>query len=282
MLFEGKVAEFYGNVQATQENSRLLCQKMIANFDRPVSLKEGNKGGQNPKVDNLMCDQSVEIEERVQQGDQVVSIRRLVAPAANMDNVKKFVWTSGPGEVRIFQLGSSDDFLGKPAPAGTSAKKDVQQEFKITHVRFGGKLQGTTGEHRMATFFDDVEVVHVPATRPDMVIDIDRMPPGGMYLHCEKLTVWTHRLPQGRNSQEMQAEHKVRVQTQEYYGNADMVTFDEAEDKVIFKGVPGTPAVLYKYKGPGANPDKITGQKIIYWRKANRFIVEDSTGLITN
>lgn len=282
MNFEGKFAEFYGNVQATQENSRLLCQRMTASFDRPISLKDGNKAGQNPKVDNLMCDQSVEIEEKVIQGEQLVSIRRLVSPYATMDNAKKLFYTSGPGEVRIFQLGSSDDFLNKPPPRGAVAKKEATQEYKITHVRYGGTLQGTTGEPRMATFFDNVEVVHVPATRPDMIIDIDKMPEGGMYMHCEKLTVWTHRLANGRNSQEMRAEHKVRVQTKEYYGNSDVVTYDEAQDKVIFKGGKGNPAVLYQYIGPGVPPNRISGEKIFYWRNSNKFEVENSTGLITN
>src|SRR5262249_23247002 len=102
MRFDGLGADFFGGVQATQENSRLLCLNMPVTFDRPVSLKGGPKGGPSPKVDKLLCDKNVFIEEETRQGAQLQSYRRLVAPEVSLDNAYKKAEISGPGEVRIF------------------------------------------------------------------------------------------------------------------------------------------------------------------------------------
>jgi hypothetical protein len=297
MLFTaGMNAEFYGGVQAVQDNgnSRLLCQMMQVVFDRPISLKEGNRGGQPAKVDKLVCHQSVEVEEIRRENGQLVSIRRLVSPVVDVDNADKKVEAPGPGEVRIYQLGSADDDW-RPGATGTSAAKpapgakkptapgktDPASEYKITHVRYQGKMWAKTQEPRKVTFFDNVEAVHGPANQPDVVIDVDKLPPGWMFIQCGRLDVLTRRLAQGRASQEMIAQHKVQVQAQEFWGSADVVKYEEAYERVIFEGK-DSPAVLFRITAPGAAPERLTGMKIFYYRKTNTFDVQKSTGLSTN
>jgi hypothetical protein len=304
MNFYGKNAEFRGGVQAVQEGSRLLCQEMQVAFDRPISLKEGNKGGPSPKVDKLLCDKSVRIEEETKEGPKLQSYKYLVAPVVDIDNTEKTVNALGAGEVRIFQLGTADDPLtqrppadarpaagAKPAvaakPTAGTAKsppgkgKEVQEEFKITHVRFKGKMWGKnkTKDNRTVTFLDDVEVVHVPAEKPDLVIDIDHPPPGCMYLRSEKLTVLAYKLPDGRSNQEMVAERKVYVKSAEFEGIAETVKYDEVQDRVIFEGGKNGKAILYRVKTRGGVQDNITASKIIYWRKTNDMKVENASGL---
>jgi lipopolysaccharide export system protein LptA len=296
MLFTGMNAEFRGGVQAVQDNgnSRLLCQEMQVVFDRPISLKEGNRGRQPAKVDKLVCHQNVEVEEIRRENGQLLSIRRLVSPAVDMDNADKKLDASGPGEVRIYQLGSADDewkpgtvvaSSAKPTPTAKKpaapGKQSDASEYKITHVRYQGKMWAKTQEPRKVTFFDNVEAVHGPATQPDMVIDVDKLPQGWMYIQCGRLDVLTRRLTGGRASQEMIAQHKVQVQAQEFWGNADVLKYEEAYDRVIFEGR-DSPAVLYRVTAPGAPPQRLTGMKIFYYRKTNTFDVEKSTGLSTN
>ncbi len=296
MLFTGMNAEFYGGVQAVQDNgnSRLLCQEMQVAFDRPISLKEGNHGRQPAKVDKLVCHQNVEVEEVRRENGQLLSVRRLVSPSVDVDNADKKVDASGPGEVRIYQLGSADEdgkpgtliaSSAKPTPGAkrpaAPGKPGAASEYKITHVRYGGKMWAKTQEPRKVTFFDNVEAVHGPADQADMVIDVDKLPQGWMYIQCGRLDVLTHRLPDGRTSQEMIAQHKVQVQAQEFWGNADVLKYEESYDRVIFEGR-DSPAVLYRITAPGAPPDRVTGMKIFYYRKTNTFSVEKSTGLSTN
>jgi hypothetical protein len=297
MLFNGTNAEFRGGVQAEQENSRLLCQELQAAFDRPVSLKEGRKDGPQPKVDKLLCDKNVQIEDVTRQGAFLVGYKRLVAPLVDLDNAEGIVTAPGPGEVRIFQLGSADDTFGQSggpgaAPqdrtkraasstdrSGGKTEKETKQEFKLTHVRFRDRMQANN-KQRTANFLGAVEAINVPTGKPDLKVDIDKPPPGCIYLKCENLHILTNHLPDGRASQELIARRKVLVQAQgEFWGVADIVKYDELQQRVIFEGTDGNMATLYRIKGQGGQQEKITGRKIIYWRQTGDWRIEDGSGI---
>ncbi|HEX5273585.1 MAG TPA: hypothetical protein VFW33_23980, partial [Gemmataceae bacterium] len=71
MRFEGSFAEFHGNIQAQQANSRLTCQMLQVYFDKPVTLSEQRgadkkdrpKGEEPARAKKLLCDRSVRVEE---------------------------------------------------------------------------------------------------------------------------------------------------------------------------------------------------------------------------
>jgi hypothetical protein len=72
----------------------------------------------------------------------------------------------------------------------------------------------------------------------------------------------------------MEAYRKVYVQAQEFSGNADVVKYDEAEDRIIFEAAEGSRVTLDRVRTPGSPPEKLIGKKIYYWRKTNTFKVE--------
>jgi hypothetical protein len=317
MLFNGKNAEFRGGIQAEQLNSRLLCEEMQVAFDRPISLKEGEKKGEpKPKVDKLLCDKSVQIEDVTRENGKLVGYKRLVGPVVSLDNEEQIVTAPGPGEVRLLQLGTSDEsfptppttsavskgtksppakgaasITPQPAKGGrgaggagghagaTPASKDQpNQELYLTHVRFSQRMQ-TFNKQRTAYFYGDVQVVHLPSDNPDLKIKIDPLPPRCIYLRCEKLEVFSHLLPNGQRNQELKAHKKVVVQAQEFWGLADVVKYDESLDRLIFEGSEGNPATLYRTRGQGAQQEKVSGKKILYWRKTNLYKIEDGQGI---
>jgi hypothetical protein len=140
MLFNGKFAEFHGGIQADQENARLTCQSMQVFFDRPISLKQGNSGDKPVKVQTLVCDRSVRIEDSVMEGNKLVKWQQITGaavevyaleneeadarPKPNSSGTSKSegnqlkAW--GPGTVRIFQPGSSDPLSAPPPNGGGS------------------------------------------------------------------------------------------------------------------------------------------------------------------
>ncbi|MBV9122330.1 MAG: hypothetical protein JO112_03080, partial [Planctomycetes bacterium] len=134
MLFDGKCAEFHGDIQAKQQNSRLLCQEMQVFLDRAISFKEGDRGRQPAKVQKLLCDKQVFVEDKTLQGTQLVNYKRLTTPVVSFDNEEGKVTAAGPGLVHILQPGSDEDPLlnpttpnsgPKPAPArGKEKDKD--------------------------------------------------------------------------------------------------------------------------------------------------------------
>lgn len=96
MVFFGAFAEFYGSIQAEQENARLACQHLQVMFDRPISLKKGMGGDQPAKVSKLVGDkgandQLVRVEDRTFARDsgQLQKYQLLMGSAVVMTTVPR-------------------------------------------------------------------------------------------------------------------------------------------------------------------------------------------------
>jgi lipopolysaccharide export system protein LptA len=277
MFFNGRDAEFYGGVQGEQENARLACQTMHVFLDRMVSLKEGDKGKQQAKVDRLVCDKNVRIEDSERENGKLLKYQRLDSKELDSDQQNNEAKAAGPGVVRIIQLGDKDDGVpggSRAKPAANNAPKE--EVLKLTRVTFLGRMW-TNNATRTAIFSDNVEVVNVPSDNPDLPIDIDHLPEGGLYLRCERLKVYSQKdAATGKASQQMEACRKAQVQAKEFWGRAETIKYDESKEQVIFEAgpEPGSMATLYRVTQPGAQPDVITGKKITYWRRTNDFKVD--------
>jgi hypothetical protein len=281
MLFNGKDAEFRGGVQAEQLSSRLLCQWMQVVFDKPISLKEQDRSPQRARIDHLVCDKNVQVEDITRENGKLVAYRRLVAPDLAMDNEVGTVHASGPGQVRMLQMGEAGNGLPGPPSQGRAAQGGAapKQEMKLTHIRFRGRMQANN-KARTAVFFDDVQLVYLPSDNPNLTIDLNHLPPDCFYMRCEKLNVYEHLSADGKTkTQEMIAQHKVSVEGQDFSGSAEVVKYDGAQDRIIFEAEEGGLAVLTRQRAPGARPDRLSGKKIIYWRKTGESRVEDGHGI---
>jgi hypothetical protein len=174
------------------------------------------------------------------------------------------------------QEADSDDFAS-PGPAKPKSAAPSVRVLKLTRVQFQGKMF-TNNRTRTAKFYDNVRVTHVPTDNPELDVNLDRLPPGGMHLKCAMLEVYT-RSENGKNTQEMEARGRAFVQTPEFYGQADTIKYVEAKDLVIFEGKDGDPATLWRLKANrGEAVDEIRGKKIIYNRKTNTHQIEGGTG----
>src|SRR5262249_7896388 len=137
MDFNGKYAEFQGDIQAEQDSGRLLCKRLQVFLDRPVSLKEGEKQGQQPRVEKLVCETLVRIEDSQRENGKLRSYKRIESPELELDNDDGQVVAPGPGVVRLVQPGNKDE-LGTPK-AGTAPGQGAQakgskadEELKFT------------------------------------------------------------------------------------------------------------------------------------------------------
>lgn len=277
MQFDGRHAVFQGDIQAEQERSRLLCQEMQVFLDKPVSLKESQKGTASAKVKELVCDKSVRMDELVADKDgKIVRKTRVMAPVVAVNNEDGEMNAPGPGVVYLLQYANADD--GPGAPKRDANKPPPPQQLKLTRINYLDRLYSNNSK-RTATFYGSVEVVNLPTENIDETIDVDNPPKGCLYLRCEQLKVYSQKEPDGRTSQQMDAMRHVVVQSQEFWGVADRVTFDESKDLVILEGGENGKATLYRDRVKGGNGDKIQGTKIWYWRKTNDFKVEGGRSL---
>ena len=289
MLFDGKFAEFEGGVVAYQDDASLRSQNMQVTLDRAVSFKEGQKDGQNAKVEKLACDGKVfVVEEKKDAKGNREQYHRLESTQVSLDNVLELVNASGPGKVIIISNGTEDQGLAPPGPAtaGSTAKGEKLppqpkgEELQLTRIDFLTRMYSNNKDNvRTSKFYDNVQIYHAPGDRPDMKMDPDHPPKGGFYMRCEILTVYTMKIANDKTSQIMQAERKVSFRTQEFYGNASSAKYNQSQEIMIFEGVPGNPAKLYQFV-PGTNQTReIQGMKILYNRRTGAIDVKDATGI---
>jgi lipopolysaccharide export system protein LptA len=303
MMFGGKFAEFHGSIQAEQDNGHLACEGLQVFFDRPISLKEGNKNEQPAKVQNMVCDRAVRIEETVLEGDREVKYQSLNGIYVAVDTIKdddagpakqdkkenSEVHASGPGSVRIFQRGGPDPMAapgeqGKPAtapptgPPGQQPKKPGEEgQLKLTYVTFASNMYANN-KTNTAIFRGNVRVLDMPSDSPlkdkDLDTLVDNMPKEAMYMTCDRLTVLT-RQENGKASQEMEGVDRVTVRSKEFSGRCGKLTYNEAKDQIIFHGTDTEPARLFRVLHKGDLADEITGKKITYIRSTGDFQVDE-------
>jgi hypothetical protein len=299
MLFDGQDAQFWGRITAEQDTGHLACQYLRAVMDRKVSFREGEREKQHAKVQKLLCDKKVWIEDVKRDGRRLVAYKRMECQELNVDNDAESddtrINAKGPGKVRIFQSGSKDEHRPganrapqtQPPPSNVSRKPNgpppaKTEEFKLTQVIYPDSMTGNN-KRGIATFYGGphgiVVVYHLPTDDPDLKIREDRLPSGGLYLTCKRLEVLSQKFPDGTSKQVMWAYDNTYVEGenfegQTFSGHADIIKYDESKEIVIFEAKEGNLATLYQQKVVGGNPEKITGRKITYNRITGEFNIE--------
>jgi hypothetical protein len=285
MYFNGQSAQFRSGVRAAQDNGHLACDNMTVNLDRKVSLREGDKGSQPARVQQLVCENDVWVEDRTYRGKLLVNSSLLSCPELVLDNDSDIpgekpsskVRAGGPGQVRLFRLGAKDNFYSDPRPpAGQGGKKE--EEFKLTIVHYRDRMYADNGSG-VAHFFGQVLAVHVPTNNPDLRINPNRPPPNFMMLTCERLEVLKLKKADGSSQQVMTAYQKVLMEGPEFSGSADVMKFDESKDLIVLEGSQGSPALLEKWKSPGSPRDRVRGEKIFYSPKSGEYHMEHGSVL---
>jgi hypothetical protein len=275
MVFDGKMAEFFGNVQGQQEAARLRCDSMLAIMDRVISFKEGQKENKGAKVDYVQCNHRVYIvDEKRDNRGKILQASIFEGKQMEVDNGQNssLLIGGGAGRVRHLAPGSSD--LGAPGQP-VDPKKAGEQEMKLTRIEFKGNMfsKMVTKTSKQAKFYDQVEVYHFAAERIDAEMDANRPPKNGFYLRCETLNVSTQEV-EGKTSQRMHAERNVEIRTENITAFCDTLKYDEAQDQIILEGKDGNPVQLFEKKIDQAQPKKVSAGRILYNRKAGTWQID--------
>src|SRR5205807_6825879 len=139
----------------------------------------------------------------------------------------------------ILQMGARGEELptapspDKPARPGPAAKP-AEEELKLTRVAFEQHMLASNTT-RTAVFLGNVEVIHLAADDPDVPVDVTKpLPKGAMFMRSDHLKVQSCKNPDGKTShQEMEANGHVLVQSPDFWGRGDRVTYDESKELVI-------------------------------------------------
>lgn len=318
MLFSGTFAWFYGNIQAEQDHARMACQRLQVFFDRPISLKEGMRGSQPVKVSKLFGDKGddgkpVRVEDQTFEGGRLQKYQMLMGSSIQMTTVPRDeegtshggknndaneVTLSGPGVLRILQRGGVEAVpkpdqltVSQPAsndrrPPSSPAPAAQGEEMKLTYISFE-RLMKASSLTNVASFWGAVRVLNLPCEDPHLNIDLDAMlasdlPPGALYLRCNRLRVGTYQKPiyvsadqkQLRAYQVMDALGQVYVQGKDFTAQCDHMTFNEEKDQVIFIGEGDNLAVMSKGEIKGEKRKILKGKRLIYIRSTGQVYVD--------
>jgi hypothetical protein len=93
-----------------------------------------------------------------------------------------------------------------------------------------------------------------------------------MYLAGAQVTV-VDRGEKDKPMREMRAVGRVLLQARDYWGRADVVTFDENKDQIILDGGEDGKATLFRIEVVGQKPTEVRGKKIIVIRSTGHFTV---------
>jgi lipopolysaccharide export system protein LptA len=212
----------------------------------------------------------------------------------------------GPGDVRILQRGGIDsttgpgngprtdaggrrEVVGKPTtlvrgepPSRRPPQRGGGQsdELTMTYVHFGQRMLANSKTNK-ASFYEAVEVLHFPWDPAHplheefdiMEIRSRELPPGWMYLRCNRLVVVDQK-EGGISHQQMEANVRVYARTSEFAAEASRMTYDQQKDLVVFYGTDSAPARFTKYGGKGTTLNEFTGRTIAYSRSTGKCQVD--------
>ena len=294
MFFNGQDADYFGGVTAYQDNSSLQSSTLQVALDHKVSLKEGQKAGNEAKVEKVVAHNNVVVIDVVKDEkdkDKNQSVRRLEARQMQVDNVINSINATGPGKASALQYGT-EDVLGetgkkqtKTATPTAAKASDKTPQLMLTRIFFQDRLYSAplanSPSTRQSKFYGNVLAIQVPADDLDVTIDPGKLPKGGMMIQCEVLTVQSKQMPDQKAQQEMRGERKVCCWNgTDMSARADVVTFSEASNIVTFEGTPGNPATVYQIiGGQGGQPRTTTAGKILYNRDTGAVRVDDGRSI---
>jgi hypothetical protein len=290
MHFDGLLASFYGNVEATQNTTSLLCHMMRVRLTRPIALAQVSAdrkpGNAPPAVETVVCGKDsaptapdVTITQSESDVRGLVKYQRIESTEVDINKEEGKLHAPGRGQVWLLQLGPKGQPGQLPGvPAATAAKPapnaPVEEEHKLTWVRFTGSMSADSPK-RTVKFWsskgDYVDVLHMPLDNPGLNLKMDyvmtHLPQGAMHVRCQLLTVFTSKTPDGKQFQMMEATGRAFVNWQkEFYGWAETIKFDESKQQVILEGTDDNPATVQKFQVRGGTPGVSVATKFIYNR----------------
>jgi hypothetical protein len=296
MHFNGILARFQGSVQADQDNTKLTCHGMQVTLDRPVRLNQQQPGAgpaaKAANVEKVVCETTgkdgaspVSVVDSLRENGAITRYQRIESQELAVFKSEGRLEAPGPGEVRIMQKGPKDMQAPPPRPVAQPVSKSktsapplppaapAQEEQKLTWVRYGQKLTVYNDKH-IANFRKNVEVLHIPFDNPVLHQKFDdvvaKLPPRALYLKCDELEVYSQESgPQKYHV--LKAMIRAEVQVDNYYGQADVITYDESKQQIIFEGTPGRPAKINEVPAKGHQAKGSSGQKFIYNRITGQF-----------
>jgi hypothetical protein len=294
--------------------TRVVCHRLDTTFDKPIYFnqnrnkpksKDSKEDTESAKIKTAVCTPMSETEAAQLPRDKVftgviyldetinpvdgkyVKAQRIDAKMLEMNNDPKgrIVIATGPGEVRMLQLGSKDGVGNSPEPKKTAPKepapKESGEEMKLTLVKFPSRMvaRDTAKRYQEARFDEGAQVWHIPSDNLNLQFTDHAPPKRTVYISCaERLTVSStpSEKPGQPAQQEMEALGNGEFENDDYRGTSGKILYDG--NKVIFEGTTERLAKFYKKRVGINNTHNTSARRIEYYKDGNVRYLETATG----
>ncbi len=310
MTFSGTTAEFVGNIRgvitaAAQGNQKqhleLRCPVMkvflAENGSRPKPEKQrsggtpavlpvGSSRRSTTEIERIECESRVDI--RVERHTDGSATERHLAMVSDLKvNLQTGeVAATGPGWIESTQPDQGNQL--KVASAVTvQANRTVRARdnpFVFVRASFIGNLSGNF-EQRVMRLHQHVAGVFGPVRRLGDQIEVNAvsaadLPDQTGILRCELLTV--HAIPGVTSDQQsfaLIAETNADLESRQFKGSADRITYDHSKQQYVLRADPGGLATVFHHPENSGESRSFVGQGFKYYPRRNELKGDDLVGV---
>jgi hypothetical protein len=308
MTFQGRMAHFVGNIRAVLKDQQTVdlemkCSGLKVYFTKEVSLNQNAAGGGfNVSSADGLTGQSdetavemerVECESRVDvRIDQLVNGEVQSRHRASLADLVVNVISGefggiGPGwissttpDTRARRRVASTVHVGVNTPA-------VVRDTGFTHVRasFIGELKGNLND-RFANLSHHVTGVVAPVQHLDQQVAVETIPTTELpdrvgIIRAEKLSISAIRgSAAGEETFALTARENARVESREFSGDADVITYDDSKQQFILRAEQDRMATVRHRPGQTSEFQTINGKRFEYYpAPRNQLIANQIAGV---
>jgi hypothetical protein len=147
--------------------------------------------------------------------------------------------------------------------------------MKLTRIRYDYRMKADRA-NGVVEFWSDspsargsIQLIHLPADRPDIEINEHRLSEGAIHITCGRLQASGKSTNNKASAQTFEARHRVTVRAQKFFAQADVVKYDESKDQLILEAEKGNAATLWQQRQPGGDLEPVRAEKIWYYPSKN-------------
>jgi hypothetical protein len=289
MRFDGQQADFLGEVRATLEDSKMLCQRMMIGLDRRLDFSRQTPGSRDLEISRIECHEGVQGFYTEYQSNPVrmTATRHLQLATFTFDCRSGDIHAQGPGQIDDWQLAGQRRRvrLDPAVPANAAAAVDEDAPgWEYTRINFQGEMTGNQHD-RYVTLSDRVEVMHGPVERALAVIkrdDLDLDTPqakNSIWIGSDTLQV---RLVPGAeggpDTMSALAKGNAELQGKVVGARAHSISYDESNEMFTLKGL-GSEALLWHQERPDSRPRETLARTIQFVPSRYEITVDGVRGI---
>jgi hypothetical protein len=274
MHFDGRTAQFEGDVQGKSEDATLSTALLKVVLQRRVDFANPD-ARQRPGVEHVECHGGVILHSRSKdERGKLASIDHLTTRDLTIHQISGEIKARGPGMLESVRIGSP---LVQPLAAAPANPPADEDQLNYLNLKFQHGINGNQ-LNRQLTFSDQVHAIYGPVEDWDAKLDPDTtdLPPGAMLLECDELTV-TQMAPgaDNRGPLELDATGNTVVegaspQGEIFVARAHQLTYAQAKDLLILHGNGRSKAELYRQAQAGQPPIRVPADTIHFWPTARK------------